>query len=115
MQWKNPPAITHRERMEEEVIPQLKTRPGVWALVEERQPNPEHRTMWKDLGCDCTTRRRTDGEGYDIYARWPELPSQKTPVNGPRPPRNTPSLRPKKESRNLAALNRVLAERDPLR
>lgn len=86
MEWKNPPGRTHRERMEEEVVPELKTRPGVWALVEERQPNASHRDMWKDFGCDCTTRRRPDKDGYDIYARWPVLPGQKAPAHGPKPP-----------------------------
>lgn len=74
--WQDPPptkagrsASKHRR----DLIAELKKHPGRWALGEERAARSSGVSNWKKLGCEATSRTRDDGEGYDIYVRWPEV------------------------------------------
>ena len=48
---------------------ELQANPRKWALIEGCN-SPSALKQWKHLGFEVTSRRRTDGPGYDVYARY---------------------------------------------
>lgn len=56
-------------------VEELKQHPGEWARVARRASEEKARSIaWKSLaprGAEVTTRK-IDGEGWSVWARWPE-------------------------------------------
>jgi hypothetical protein len=71
--WKEPPPITRgRPSRLQPIVEALQARPGEWAMVAANRPRHAANTMTqrlKKLGCEAT--QRTNGEGTEVYARWP--------------------------------------------
>lgn len=72
MKWQEPPAgAKGRQTAKKPIVRELQEHPGRWALVEERTRSSAV-SAWKKQGCEAVSRKREDGEGADIYARWPD-------------------------------------------
>lgn len=71
IQFQDPPPKTYPGRAKEvmEAVEALKLRPGQWALVRRAGDKGGTPSTWRRLGCEITTRQ--NGDGVDVYARWP--------------------------------------------
>jgi hypothetical protein len=49
---------------------ELQKRPGQWAKVGEAIKHRTQAANWRSHGCETTTRK--NGDGCDLYARWPK-------------------------------------------
>ena len=74
--WEEPPTFPandmEKRREADEIVEQLKARPGQWAIVEKFEGTTNHsrRKKWKDRGVEVASRAQ--GKFAVIYARWPE-------------------------------------------
>lgn len=57
------------------IVAELQKRPGQWAIVERGVTSGALTKQWKQLGCEAVSRKDPTGSGLNIYARWPEGPS----------------------------------------
>lgn len=76
IEWSDPPArgggsLNARGRIDA-IVAELKLHPGRWAKV---RTNVVYRKQMGDAfqirGCEVITRKSTEGDGKDHYARWP--------------------------------------------
>lgn len=69
LRWEEPGAPNKWKRY----VSELQSRPGEWALIAEGVTGLEaesgRTSLWR-YGCQVS-RRKVDGKGYSIYARWP--------------------------------------------
>lgn len=76
VQWMtvDPPETSRRRSKWKKVADELKTRPGVWAIVHEYSAaggGSGPCTSLKRQGCEAVTRTNGDGTS-SVWARWPK-------------------------------------------
>lgn len=75
IKWEDPPPSRNNMRVNarqkiDQIVKELKSNPGHWALVDENRKSTGNVTTWKNRGCDTTQRRTSEGL-WNVYARWP--------------------------------------------
>lgn len=93
LRWGDPPPPDTRTKITRErdaAVEKLKTRPGEWAVVQERARFASGRQHWTSRGCETLVRKDPEGT-FTIWARWPEPdPAERDPYIAHRRARGIP-------------------------
>lgn len=73
MKWQNPPSRSTLGALYDEMIAELTTNPGEWALIKEDWKTSAPPAAFQKAGCETTTRanKDTSPKTWSLYARYP--------------------------------------------
>lgn len=69
--WQDPPTRRQRPGEHDELIAVLKQNPGKWALISKDWKTNTSPAVFKQQGCEATTRKNKDGKTWSVYVRCP--------------------------------------------